>query len=162
MKSKTLRKGLACIIFLISILSCETKTLDTTQEEKSIHTLLDDWHKAAATADEEAFFGAFTKNGIYIGTDATEHWKATELQTWAKKAFARDSAWVFKPHDRHIFFSKDGKTVWFDELLNTWMGECRGSGVLEKENNQWKIAHYHLAIAVPNDKVDAYLQLFKK
>jgi hypothetical protein len=33
------------------------------------------------------------------------------------------------------------KTAWFDELLNTQMKICRGSGV-SKVGNDWKIKHY--------------------
>ena len=32
----------------------------------------------------------------------------------------------------------------------------------EKENGQWKLQHYHLAITVPNEKVQAYLDLLKE
>jgi hypothetical protein len=31
------------------------------------------------------------------------------------------------------------QTAWFDELLDTQMKICRGSGILVKENKQWKI-----------------------
>jgi hypothetical protein len=36
---------------------------------------------------------------------------------------------------------------------------CRGSGVLRKENGKWKIAHYVLSIAVPNEFVDELVKL---
>lgn len=147
------------IILSVLISSCTSKKFNQQQQSKIIETTLNQWHNAAATANEDAFFNQFTQNGIYIGTDATEHWKATELRTWAKKAFQRDSAWVFHPYDRHIYFSNDGKTAWFDELLKTWMGTCRGSGVLELEDNEWKIAHYHLSVTVPNEKMEDFLRL---
>ncbi|MBS9766494.1 MAG: nuclear transport factor 2 family protein [Flavobacteriaceae bacterium] len=41
--------------------------------------------------------------------------------------------------------------AWFDELLDTWMGICRGSGVLEKTAKGWKIRHYVLSVTVPNE-----------
>jgi hypothetical protein len=40
--------------------------------------------------------------------------------------------------------------IWFDELLDTQMKLCRGSGVSMKVNNEWKILQYVLSIAVPN------------
>lgn len=150
---------LVAFIAIISLNACTIKKLNSQQETKTINTLLDAWHNAAATADEDTFFNTFTHNSIYIGTDPGEHWKASELKEWSKKYFERESAWDFKPYDRHIFFSKDGKTAWFDELLKTWMGTCRGSGVLEYHNGEWKLAHYHLAIAVPNDKTQDYIKL---
>ncbi|MDG4946309.1 nuclear transport factor 2 family protein [Weeksellaceae bacterium KMM 9713] len=149
-------------ILLISVLITSCASIPQAQEKEQIDKVLNEWHHAAAVADEDAFFGAFAEDGIYIGTDATEHWTAKELQEWSVKAFAKESAWAFESYNRHIFFSKDGKTAWFDELLNTWMGTCRGSGVLEKVDGDWKIAHYHLAVAVPNQKINDYLDLLKE
>jgi hypothetical protein len=53
----------------------------------------------------------------------------------------------FTALERHIyFFDKTGKTAWFDELLNTQMKICRGSGVLVKKIGQeWKIKQYVLS-----------------
>jgi len=34
------------------------------------------------------------------------------------------------------------------------MGLCRGSGVVELVDHQWKIKHYVLSILVPNELVD--------
>jgi hypothetical protein len=58
-----------------------------------------------------------------------------------------------------IFFSKDGKTAWFDELLNTQMKICRGSGVVEKQGKEWKIKHYVLSMTVPNDVADKVIEI---
>ena len=51
---------------------------------------------------------------------------------------------------------------WFDELLDTQMEICRGSGVLQKVGNQWKVKHYVLSIAIPNNDVDAVTNLKKE
>ncbi|MCB0586223.1 MAG: nuclear transport factor 2 family protein, partial [Phaeodactylibacter sp.] len=95
-------------------------------EAAAINALLDGWHKAAATADEEVFFGSMTADGIYLGTDASERWLRDELRTWAKAAFERDTAWAFSPHNRQLYFAQNGQTAWFEEQLDTWMGPCRG------------------------------------
>jgi ketosteroid isomerase-like protein len=43
------------------------------------------------------------------------------------------------------------------------MGPCRGSGVLEKQaDGQWKLAHYNLAVLVPNEKIKNYKKLIGK
>ena len=39
---------------------------------------------------------------------------------------------------------------------------CRGSGVLKKIDGQWKIAHYVLSIAVPNEHVGELIKLKKQ
>ncbi len=129
---------------------------------KDINQLMDDWHHAAATADEELFFGSMTADGIYIGTDATERWMRDEMKEWSKPYFDKESAWSFTALSRSVAISDDGNIAWFDELLDTWMGDCRASGVLKHTNDGWRISHYHLSIAVPNEKVDGYLDLIGK
>jgi hypothetical protein len=42
------------------------------------------------------------------------------------------------------------------------MGTCRGSGVLEKTTNGWKIKQYVLSITIPNDDVQAVILAKKK
>jgi hypothetical protein len=39
------------------------------------------------------------------------------------------------------------------------MGVCRGSGVLEKTKQGWKIKQYHLSVTVPNDLVRDFISL---
>jgi hypothetical protein len=117
----------------------------------AIAQTLDDWHHAASVADEDRYFSHFAPNGIFMGTDATEHWTADAFRTWAHPYFARKAAWTFNGRDRHIDFSPDGNTAWFDELLDTEkMGVCRGSGVLIRAGQSWKIAQYNLSIPIPN------------
>lgn len=116
-----------------------------------IALVLDDWHKAAATADEPRYFAHFAPNGVFMGTDATERWTVPQFRDYAHPYFAKGKAWSFTPRDRHVDFSADGHTAWFDEMLDTPnLGVCRGSGVLTLLNGQWKIAQYNLAIAIPN------------
>lgn len=130
-------------------------------EAAAINALLDAWHQAAATADADAFFGSMTADGIYLGTDASERWQRDELRSWAKAAFERDTAWAFAPHDRQLYFSQNGQTAWFEEILDTWMGPCRGSGILSKTGEGWKIRHYNLAVLVPNEKIQEFIKLVK-
>ena len=45
----------------------------------------------------------------------------------------------------------DSQTRWFDEILfNEKLGHCRGTGVVEWVEGEWKIAHYALTMLVPN------------
>ncbi len=119
--------------------------------------MLDNWHKAATLADEDVFFGSMTEDCIYLGTDKTEKWKRDELREWSKDYFDRESAWAFEPFDRQIYI--DRKVAWFDEKLDTWMGECRGSGVVVLTEEGWKLKHYNLAVTVPNEKIQDFIQL---
>ncbi len=142
-------------LFLFPIL-----ILSQSSSEEEINRLLDRWHLAATQAEEEIFFDfTMADDAIYIGTDASELWTKEEMKIWAKDIFQRETAWDFTVKSRNIYFSKNKKVAWFDEILDTWMGVCRGSGVLEKSKGKWKLKHYHLAIAVPNELVQEYLKL---
>ena len=101
-----------------------------------------------------------TEDAIYIGTDATENWNKQEFIKFAKPYFDRGRAWNFTALERNIYFSSDMKTAWFDELLNTQMKICRGSGVLVDEGNgNWKIKHYVLSMTIPNDNTDEVVKI---
>ena len=40
---------------------------------------------------------------------------------------------------------------WFDEILfNEKLGHCRGTGVVQLIDGEWKIVHYALTMLVPN------------
>ena len=126
---------------------------------EQIHLLLDNWHRSAAQANFEDYFNAMNDDAIFIGTDATENWNKKAFQAYSKPYFDKGKAWSFSPLERHIYFSKDGKTAWFDELLNTQMKICRGSGVVEKVKGVWKIKHYVLSMTIPNDNSDAVIKI---
>jgi hypothetical protein len=128
-------------------------------QNEQINTFLNNWHQAAAEANAEVFFGSMADNSIYIGTDETERWTKTEFMAFAKPYFEKGKAWDFTPRDRDIHISKDGKYVWFSELLATWMGTCRGSGILTKSKDGWKIEQYHLSVTVPNDLIRDFISL---
>jgi ketosteroid isomerase-like protein len=154
-----------CTIFSIAIstyLFALPAAVNTADETKTINTLLDNWHIAAAKGDYNGYFGKIAEDGIYIGTDATENWNKKAFEAFSKQYFDRGAAWDFKPLERHVYFSKDGKTAWFDELLDTWMKVCQGSGVLEKEGKEWKIKHYVLSMTVPNDVTKEVIPLKAK
>ncbi|MFT5287522.1 MAG: pimeloyl-ACP methyl ester carboxylesterase [Planctomycetota bacterium] len=128
----------------------------------SIETVLDSLHDAADKADEERYFSLFAPGAIFIGTDATERWTVAEFREYAKAPFERESAWTYKAIERHIELSSDGQTAWFDErLINAKYGETRGSGVLVYAGGEWRIAHYVLSFAVPNDSAGEVVEVIK-
>jgi ketosteroid isomerase-like protein len=114
--------------------------------------VLDDWHAAAAAADEARYFGHFAPEAVFLGTDAAERWTVEEFRRYAHPYFAKGKAWSFKPVERHVSFSPDRSVAWFDERLETPnLGPARGSGVLVRIAGDWKIAHYDLSVPIPND-----------
>ncbi|QBZ97240.1 nuclear transport factor 2 family protein [Flavobacterium sangjuense] len=124
-----------------------------------INMTLDGWHKAAAEANYNNYFDALTDDAVFIGTDATENWTKSAFQAYAKPHFDKGKAWSFTALERHIYFSQDKKIAWFNELLDTRMKICRGSGVLVFVNNQWKIKHYVLSMTIPNDSTDEIIKI---
>lgn len=125
-----------------------------------VQQLLDNWHNAAAEADFDRYFSYFAgDSAIFMGTDATERWTIAEFRPWAKPHFEDGQAWDFTATERHIYFSENGRTAWFDEALDTPnLGPARGSGVLVKQQGKWKIIHYNLSIPIPNAIVDTVVQ----
>jgi ketosteroid isomerase-like protein len=117
----------------------------------AINRLVDDWHHAAAAADESKYFGYVAPEFVFLGTDATERWDLAGFRAFAHPYFAAGKAWTFVPRDRHVVIAGDGNTAWFDELLDSASyGVCRGSGVLRNVGGEWKIAQYNLSIPIPN------------
>lgn len=152
-----------CFLLLSSFLLASCKPLQPNSADiNQVNQFLNGWHQAASDADYNRYFDAFASDGIFVGTDATEHWSKSEFQTFAKPFFDRGKAWDFKAVERHVYFSKDKKMVWFDELLSTWMKGCRGSGILVKTKEKWEIKHYVLSTTIPNEHIDAVIQLKEK
>lgn len=147
-----MKKILYFFIFSFTIMA-------TAQDQKAqINTLLDSWHNDASNADFKNYFDKIADDGIYIGTDATENWTKKEFEVWAKPYFDKGKAWNFTALQRNIYLSPDKKMAWFDELLDTQMKICRGSGILEFKNGKWKIKHYVLSMTIPNDDVDEVIK----
>jgi hypothetical protein len=144
------------MLVLLGIVAClgnhslDKPSLETRQAQ--INAVLDDWHQAAANADEDHYFKHFTADAVFLGTDATERWTRDEFRKWAKPYFAKGKAWNFKATRRNVAFAKDGTVAWFDEALDTPnLGPARGSGVLVWDGKTWKIAQYNLSVPIPND-----------
>lgn len=154
-------KKVIVVLIGVVLFGCKSKQPKNSENVKSeINLVLDNWHKAAAEANFNNYFNVMTEDAIYIGTDPTENWNKQEFIKFAKPYFDRGRAWNFKALERNIYFSSDGKTVWFDELLNTQMKICRGSGVLVMdENGNWKIKHYVLSMTIPNDNTDEVVKI---
>ena len=146
-------------LFFVCIACIEPKNKSNENNKVEINTLIDKWHKDAAETNFEDYFGAIAADGIFIGTDATENWNKEEFMAFSKPYFDKGKAWNFTSLERNIFFSTDNKTAWFDELLDTQMKLCRGSGVLVYQNDEWKIKHYVLSMTIPNEKSNETISL---
>lgn len=150
-------------LFTIFLFSCSRSPDAVEPDVGEINKVLDNWHQAASTGDFESYFSTFENDSsIFMGTDATERWTVAEFRPWSEPYFEDGMAWNFTPVFRKVYFSENGRTAWFDEELDTPnLGPSRGSGVLVLTERGWKIAHYNLAIPIPNSIVDTVVSQIK-
>ena len=151
-----MKNAILILLFVSLLFACKQSSspADTTTARKEIGNMLDSFNRAAARADFNAYFNYYTEDGIFFGTDATERWDKKQFMEWSKPYFDKGRAWNFTAIERHIYLASSGDMAWFDELLSTQMKICRGSGVLVKQNKEWKLKQYVLSTTVPNKLVD--------
>ena len=154
MKKITLICTLVLFILGCTGMNAQSSSSKFDKDKTAIATMLDGFNTAAAKSDFDTYFSYFADESTFIGTDATEVWDKKAFMVWAKPYFDKKKTWNFTSLKRNIYFSKDGKLAWFDEILDTQMKICRGSGVVEKINGAWKVKQYVLSVTVPNDVVD--------
>lgn len=155
-----LRKPVITIAFITLLFAaCSNNKPNTASDEMQVAAMLDSFNVAAAKADYNKYFNYYTGDAIFTGTDATERWDKKSFMAWAKPIFDKGHAWNFTALERHIYFDKTGSLAWFDELLNTQMKICRGSGVLVKQGKDWKVQQYILSTTIPNEQLDSIVKI---
>ena len=116
---------------------------------EKLDALLDGLHQDAHEGKFESYFDRYSSYAVFLGTDKTERWTIEEFKSYAKPAFSDGHGWTYAVVERN--WEGDGNTHWFDEILhNEKLGHCRGTGVVELINGEWKISHYALTMLVPN------------
>jgi len=148
------------IISLVVIASCQHSSPRSSPKE-AVNLFLNEWHEDVAELRESDYFDKMASDFVFVGTDPGEVWRKEDFREFSHPFFAQGKTWNFKPLTRNLYFSEEGRFVWFDELLDTWMGLCRGCGVLVFEQGNCLLQHYVLSITVPNEDVDAVLQIKK-
>ena len=117
--------------------------------QEDLDALLNGLHLDAHKGNFESYFDRYSTDAVFLGTDKTERWTIEEFKAYAKPAFSDGHGWTYSVIERN--WEGDGNTRWFDEiLLNEKLGHCRGTGVVELINGEWKISHYALTMLVPN------------
>ena len=131
--------------------------------EKDVDAVLTALHTAASEANGELYFSLFTADAVFMGTDATERWSLDDFKAFAEPYFSKGRGWTYTKTERNIFFSADGKTAWFDEMLsNENYGTCRGTGVLVLSDRGWRFTQYNLTIPIPNDLARDFAEKIKE
>lgn len=135
-------------------------------DEQSIDKVLNSFHQAAADAQEKPYFDLLSQDAIFLGTDASERWSKEEFKAFVVPYFSKGKGWLYTPTERNISLVKQGQVAFFDELLfSESYGICRGSGVLIKTEQGWKISQYNLSIPMPNGLAKALvkqIQMFEQ
>jgi hypothetical protein len=150
------------VLALTLALALQSGSADPAEAE--IGAVLDQLNLASTAADAPAYFGLFTPDARFIGTDAGERWSLAEFRAYAEPYFARGKGWTYDPAARVITVApiECRCVAWFDEeLTNASYGVTRGSGVLRKTEAGWKIEQYVLSFAIPNDKADAVVAVVR-
>ena len=140
-------KGITLILFILILLSCQS-----IPSPKDVNHVLDNLHLYASEANGEAYFNLFEEDAVFFGTDISERWDKAAFQAYGMARFASGKGWTYHKKERNIYFSDDGNICWFDEILtNDKYGEFRGTGVLKRVKDQWRIVQYNLLLPIPND-----------
>lgn len=142
------------VILVLFSTIVEVARADRAGQISEIDDLMTAWHRAAAEADEETYFGLMAPGAMFLGTDVSERWTREEFREWAASRFEGDSAWIYRAEQRNIHVGSEGTFAWLDEdLASESYWTCRGTAVLEKIEGRWKIRHYSLTFTIPNSAV---------
>lgn len=159
-------KRVLLLFLMVLMSSCQkdVKINPLTQTEivKNVNSFLNDWHEAASEANFDNYFSKMDNISVFIGTDASENWTKKAFVKYSKPYFDKGKAWNFKTLERNVYVNSTANFIWFDELLETRMGICRGSGVIALHDAKFSIKHYVLSITIPNDDVDEVINIKTK
>jgi ketosteroid isomerase-like protein len=161
--SPSLSRGLSPGLFalaLAALCACAAPQQRSQASAAEVGQVLDGFHQAASKCDLDGYFRHFSARGVFLGTDATEHWTREEFRAFCAPYFARGQGWTYTPTTRSVDFSSAGDVAWFDELLhNEKYGEVRGSGVLVRRAGAWWIEQYVMSFTVPNELAGRWLEV---
>jgi hypothetical protein len=142
--------------------AANAKVMAHQEATSEIGIVLDTLHDAAAKADGTRYWSCFAPDAVFLGTDATERWTLTEFRKYADERFATGKGWNYVASNRHVTLSPGKDAAWFDEVVtNAKYGACRGTGVMVKTREGWKIAQYSLTLPIPNDLMAEISSLIK-
>lgn len=130
----------------------------------AIHSVLDDFHDAAAHGDNSRYLGHLTADAVFMGTDEWERWpKDPEFVEYVNGRFEDGRGWAYESVDRNVQLSPLANVAWFDEVIfSETSGRFRGTGVLVLQSGQWRIAHYAMSFLIFNENWEDVIKLSKE
>lgn len=133
-------------------------------DEQAIGKLLDDFHAAAAAADKDRYLGYLSDDAVFMGTDEWERWpKHPDFTRYVEGRFGGGTGWTYESVERHITVAGSGDVAWFDEVVYSESnGRFRGTGVVIKNGDDWKIAHYAMSFLIFNENWQEVIELTRR
>ena len=123
--------------------------------EQRIITVLENHHKATASRNIELLKDCFVSWAQFVGTDDSEQWS---LEEYVSCLEGTESGWdMTECLSRFIHMVgtvKIPSAMFFEVVRHAKYGLMRGSGVVIKDETEWKIVQYVLSFSVPNHVVD--------
>ncbi len=131
--------------------------------ESAVHRLVDRWHAAAAEVRAEDYLAALAPDAVFLGTDPGERWDKAGFAEYVRHYFeGQGRGWKYVPSQRTVQLAPDGRTAWFDERLeNAGYGILRGTGVARLDAPGWRLVHYSMTFAIPNDQARAVVEVVR-
>jgi len=158
-------KYIAIVLLGVFMGGCATtrqlrQEFDDRGDRVQIEIVMSAWHTAASIGAFDLYFDSMTDDAVFMGTDASERWGKGAFMEYAREPFSDGHGWTYVASDQHVAFSADRRTAWIDEVLaHETYGTLRGTGVLVKVGDDWKIAQYSLTFLVPNEKAGAVVEV---
>ncbi len=113
-------------------------------------SMLRDFHLAKPGSESERFFGHLAPEAVVLLTDRAERLTLGRLR--AHLQLYGDQGPALVPVAQHVHLSPDQSMAWFEEQIEEpRFGRMRGTGVLRKIGDAWKIVHYNLVLLVPKE-----------
>lgn len=151
------------VVLGLTLSACSGPSQNITDRQaakKEAEAVLDQFYQAAANADFDRFITIFSKAAVFYGTDASERWSYEEFAPDIQASFGKNGGWDFDQKERTLTLSQNGDVAWFAELshFNNTDYLLRPTGVMQREDGQWKIVQLVMGIPIPNALYPPVLQ----
>lgn len=115
--------------------------------DTSPDTTLDSLHKAGADANATVFESLLAEDVVFLGVGGAGRLEGQAAREYFSGHLMQGNAWAYRSSLREIRVSADGSVAWFDETLeHGQLGSGRGTGVLIRSGEGWKVAQYNLTV----------------
>ena len=113
---------------------------------------LRDVHVAKGEGDGSRYYRMFAPEAVALGTARSERFSLAGLQAILAPYYAQGRRPISIPIEQRVYLSPDQNLAWFEELIERQqLGLMRGTGVMRRAGDTWKLVHYNLMFVVPRE-----------